>query len=214
MPHVKFICYLAAICLGLTAHAVTISINGELIKDSEGSAAPQTSLVLFLASTSDSTFNQLFPGSVGVGDLIGDELVIGRFDLSNAGTDGVLFGASTGDVPLSLNENWSADDPIALAWFPNLNSAATSITVSETYGLFTDPSGSFGASWLTPASGDVFLEFDTEDASALFADGNIPADAGIASLNVVPEPSTYAALVGICALGLALYRRRGLQPKA
>jgi hypothetical protein len=33
-------------------------------------------------------------------------------------------------------------------------------------------------------------------------------------LQAVPEPSTYAALAGVAALGLALWRRRQVRPRA
>ncbi len=69
---------------------------------------------------------------------------------------------------------------------------------------------------LPTGSGFSFTSYSTEDgpfADLNTADYNTDGRAygsafSITRLTVVPEPSTYAAIAGVCALGLAVWRRR------
>ena len=75
----------------------------------------------------------------------------------------------------------------------------------------------------TPASGATFNLFDAATFTGSFATVSLPTltagltwdtsglySAGILSVTgtAIPEPSTYAALAGLAALGLAAWRRR------
>jgi hypothetical protein len=72
-----------------------------------------------------------------------------------------------------------------------------------------------------PATGAAFNLFDAGAFSGTFASLNLPTlsgglqwdtstlyTAGVLSVSAIPEPSTYAALAGLAALGLAAWKRR------
>jgi len=78
-------------------------------------------------------------------------------------------------------------------------------TLTEQFGLFTADA----ASWTVPASNDFGIinlansDFPTS-GEALIPGSGFDGSNGL----VVPEPSTYALIAGVLALGLVAYRRR------
>lgn len=88
-------------------------------------------------------------------------------------------------------------------WFFDTNSAPSDIN-SQEYGLFTGSD----ANW-TAKGDNIFSDFNFLDVniidSAVFG-----SDLGASSISLqaVPEPSAYAALAGLLALGWVMVRRR------
>lgn len=84
--------------------------------------------------------------------------------------------------PNSLAGDVATGNPFGLLWFPS-----SSASIGDSYG-FLDPSAV-----LPPSGTDVDLS------------GTLSANA--ATFTVVPEPSTYAAIVGVLALAFVGFRR-------
>jgi len=63
-----------------------------------------------------------------------------------------------------------------------------------------------GSPFVTPALGTTTIGFDTGTNS--WEDILVGSGGSVVALEVIPEPSTYAALFGLAVLGLALVRRR------
>jgi hypothetical protein len=197
----------ALLPLGASAQ-VTFNIDAEKLKDENGTAMPLTGLVILAASTTDSIFTPptagaFFPGA--------DDIEIMRWNLQGSAFGPGIFSDSTGSQ--NPSGNWNAGDPVQLYWFPSLTTASTAPGSGTRYGTFTDSIGHDGGdAWKTPASGTPLtsLKFFTKDSSVLFPTGAgfFDPPAGNSSLTVVPEPSEYAALLGLGCLGWAMLSRK------
>ncbi|CAA6694085.1 MULTISPECIES: PEP-CTERM sorting domain-containing protein [unclassified Lentimonas] len=84
---------------------------------------------------------------------------------------------------------FSASDPFAIIWF-----ADNAANAGNDYGYLTD------AGFALPADGNTG---DFSGLAVFSGTGNFDA-----THSIVPEPSTYAALAGLCALGAVMVRRR------
>lgn len=72
-----------------------------------------------------------------------------------------------------------ANDPFYIAWFADVNSGETTLDGGDWFGLTRN------LDWVLPSDGGTFT-------------GSIPADGGLATLQVqpVPEPSSYVLMIG------------------
>lgn len=175
----------AALTLAFTwhAHALSISIDANLLKDANGNAMPTTGLVILVASTSDSTFNAPTP----LNFVSGDDVIIAKWDLSSASgggfdTPGVLSAFINTTVPVS------ASNPLQLYWYPTLNINSTAPGQDAPYGTYTDATGIDGsAKWFGSSPSDtITLRFLTSDANTTFDNtGSNPPSTGNAA-NVTP----------------------------
>jgi hypothetical protein len=115
--------------------------------------------------------------------------------------EGIGFSAvevGTGDATdVNLRLAWNAGTQMLNSYYSfdgtNYNSLATFTPVSQWTG---------GAA----ASGFFFEVFGNSNAAGAISAGSAFADSF--AVSAIPEPSTYAALAGLGALGLAIWRRR------
>ncbi len=204
----KLISTLLLAAVAPLAHGtVTINIvGGDIFGSSTSTLAPNSTLMLVVADTDQNGFTSTINAgdSAQAGSFLGgsDDLIVFKTDASGDGSEGAFSIAASG---LSLTGNWSAGDPVAIYWFPGLTSADTSLAGGSIFNYFDNPVPTgYSPSWVTPAdSGSTTLVYLTDSQG-----GSTPDADGVASLTVVPEPATYAALAGVCFLGLALLRRR------
>jgi len=103
------------------------------------------------------------------------------------GTASVAFSNEEVSNPLL-----SAGDEFYIAWFPGIAASATELTSGADYGLVR------GSDWVLAASGSV-TEGSVTGGNTIFSVGGAIA---------VPEPSTYAAILGFLAFGFVAYKRR------
>lgn len=189
---------------------VSIKFSGASLLDSSGAALADGSLVILLANVGTSTtsptgFDTLAPGTLGIGDYLngGQYQVLGRTYVEEIFTAGQFAGVAdslslaSGNFPL-LN----AGDQLAVAWFPTLIGSAHfgppdfELLAEVSYGLLTFIDNPF---WQVPADGTVL----TDDYAV------VPAGSrAFYTVSAIPEPSTYAVLLGLAVLGFTAYRRR------
>jgi hypothetical protein len=115
-------------------------------------------------------------------------------------------GSDFSDVLVRLSHDASTKD-ITFAY--SLDAGAT---YQSTF-VMNPTSAAFGGSWFAaPTDGYSFRVLarntvDTIPAATMFAD-NFSVTPGTTAMVAVPEPSTYAAIAGAAALGLAFWHRR------
>jgi len=189
-----------------SAHALTITIDAETLRDAAGGLFPVSGLVVLTAAT-EGTFLGPTPTSFGNGS----EIVISKWDLSTWGTAGALSDIAAN---LSLSGNWDPGDALRLYWYPTLTLNSTAPGLGTEYGTYTDAVGIDGsAPWITPSqSSSIGLILATTDASQLLQPGSVNPASGLASHTVtdavapVPEPGT--AGFGLACLAALAARRR------
>ena len=113
------------------------------------------------------------------------------------------------DVLVRMSHNSSTKD-ITLGY--SLDGGSTYQTTATFNPNLTGSSQGAGNWFAAPTDGYSFRilgrnSVDTIAGDLMFAD-NFSVVAGATAMSAIPEPSTYAALAGLGALGLALWRRR------
>jgi hypothetical protein len=176
MRRLRSLLVAATLALSWQASALTIEMDADLLKDANGAPMPVTGLVLLVASTNDATFNAPTPLSF----VSGDDIILGKLDLTAFGEPGVLAADQIiTSVPLS------SSNPIRLYWFPTLNINSTAPGQGTPYGTYTDAVGIDGSAPWFGASGNFTISFKflTSDSNPGYHDpGSNPPSAGIASL--------------------------------
>jgi hypothetical protein len=195
----------AALLVGVQAHATTtFQVFAADLQLDNGMLMPTSGLVLLVVDSGANGFTVPAPGaSVGLGaTLAGDDVVVGRFDLSSSGTPGLLAGDP---AVVTYGGAITTGDALQLYWFPSLTLGSASAPGGAKYGKYTDAVGIDGsAAWALPADAGATLDLYFLTASQ---GGSNPDTAGRASFTVVPEPTT-AMLVGLGLLGVLGIRRR------
>jgi hypothetical protein len=191
----------AAFILGLAcAHGQATfnygTANGVGVNDGMGNPVADNQLVLLIANESGSTgFNTLMAGSITPGGFLdGSYQILDIQGTFNFGTPGSLGN----EIQLNYTgtyQNLQAGDQLAVVWFTDVSSNSTVLTAGNIYGLYTEND----ATWQAPsANGEADLTIP----------GGQDANMTTTSLSAVPEPSTYALIVGAAALLFAAWRRR------
>jgi hypothetical protein len=123
--------------------------------------------------------------SLSTGSSIGGYEVAGSNTVTGGGSLRIVGGIGSIDVSASIG------DAFGLLVF---DSSTTETAAEDGYTIYTDPT------WVLPAGG----------ASITFneADQPLQLTAGGTASSVVPEPSAYALLVSLLALGCVMIRRR------
>ena len=100
---------------------------------------------------------------------------------------------ASGNATFSINDaGSSAGYSFALLYFNGTSGASVTTVGGEQFGFDTSED------WTIPANNAGTFGFGSEFSTVT----------GSANLTVVPEPSTFAALAGLCALGAVMVRRR------
>lgn len=196
--------------LPFTANAtVSISFGSDSLRTSAGAFAPTNTLAMLIADPDNDGFGSIAAGDINQYDTIGsNDVVVARFDFSGAGLPGVIFNDATG---IQLN-GFNSGDQLGIAWFPGLTTSDSSVSANQSYGLLTS------SLWIVPpdttSNPEQYQVISTTNQMAFSSNPvtlNVTDAQSQASLNVVPEPGTYAALAGLAVLGFVALRRR--QPR-
>lgn len=181
---------IAGLLLTSVAANASITLSGTSIVSTEISGYTTG---LYVASNSSSfdaaLFSSLAAGtSFAAGTDLSGYTVLGSTSVFAAGPNGVIFGGITYDLGGSV----ATGNEIGILAF---NSSTTSAAPGDSFLVFADgydvPSDGANLSWTgtgAPAGGITSVGSGTV---------------------AVPEPSAFATLAGLCALGFVMLRRRG-----
>lgn len=183
-----------------TQAGVTLSLTiGELDKF-DNTPLADGSLLQLIISTADGTFSTPTPGSF----VSGDDFIVKSFALDSSSTG--VAGAFSTVISFDLGVNGiTAGDQILLRWF-DLPSNTVTASAGSRYGQirFESSTSDGSSAWVVPSDGaTIDLVFLTAKAG-----GNSSDSLGVASAVVIPEPSTYAFILGGLTLGVVALRRR------
>lgn len=182
-----------------SAQTVTIVFYIGILSNGAGTPVADNSLVQLIASP-DSTFAApTTTAFTGGNDVL----------FYTGGVDSSTVANTAGGTQISITGLDLAIYPIAgykvaLRWYPTLTVASSTPGAGTAYGQFdynSDPS------WVVPAANGS----DTLYMLTTTAGGSLPDTTGRATQTTpaaIPEPSTYAALAGLAALGAAIWRKR------
>lgn len=198
----KIIFVLAVAALAVVGRAQTIAMDFGLgvLADANGAAISDNKLVQIIAS-SDATFGAPTESSF----VSGNDVVLfsGLLD-GSAG-----LGPDTGTTSISITVSAAyATNYLMVRWFPTITSLQALPGNSTAYGQFGYANDN---SWVAPSAGNTLAYNFFTVSTGL---GALSDALGYATLSTppaaVPEPTTYAAILGVFALGIIAYRRRQL----
>lgn len=145
------------ICVGSLAFAgavhgaVGINVSAGVLTSSAGTPISSGLVILAIDTNGDGfqlpTATDFLPGT--------DDLEVFRWDFSDGG--GTIPGEFNAIAAIADYDeaNWTAGDPLALFWYPSLDTG-DSVPGSVDFGVFADPSNaSTGNPWVMPADGKL-----------------------------------------------------------
>lgn len=177
-----------------------VQISGTAINpalENDGSTVSGDQLVLFVVDRDNNGFggvtsaDDLNQGTI----LNNDDYILARGSTTSFGPTSGFAGFSSFSFTLGDNDIQGGDE-FAVYFFDNTASTATAAT-DGFYALATD------GTWQLPTNNSATFDFNANADSDSFQQLS-----GVQAVNPVPEPSTFAALAGILALGFAMVRRR------
>jgi hypothetical protein len=195
---------------GASAQAsISFVVNADQLLNVGNIVIPNGSAVFIVAATSGTfatppagTYTQGSSWTVG-GDT--DLVIYAVGSITESGEQGVVDTTPT----LSLGNGWSVGDELALYWFPTITYSAggTVLTGGASFGTFNSSSvGDDAPAWITPPNGSsAYGLYYLTPGGNLLGPGNDVGTFG--TVTGVPEPSTFALIGGVLALGAVLRRR-------
>lgn len=213
--------YFPLVTIGSTATTITLNFTTGAM----GSTAGNLRIALvdsrangFRATDGFSSTDASYNGDVGYGVFSGSSTV-GGGNTTNLSLNAYERTTTTSTDLLGTAGNWTslasssgmtgyfqANTSYALSFTLSYDASTLSMTTAITGGNFSN------ASFLTTDSTSPTVNFDAlalrfGSGSNQFANVNLTSFT-VSQVSAVPEPSTYAALVGAASLGLVILRRR------
>lgn len=216
---------------------VSFDLQLELLRDSGGNASPLSTLFLLIADTDGDGIDPLAGANIGSGlssqlgsnvffdgssgGLGVDDRILWRSDLGQGSkpldpgvlginiTDGSFTPLSTGTGSAG---DWEVGDRLWAVWLPELSIVSTTLVDGTSFGKFSPSNDvsmlSGGNTWVTPVNGNTTHLLYGFDSGA----GKLgPINTNLADFQAtmtVPEPSTYALLLGAFGLVFVYFKKR------
>ncbi len=219
MSKSKLIVGLVAVGLAVSAQAAVSITGGQIapLRNSSGNIISAGTLGLLVIDQSSNGLLNAANTVLSANSFIGggtDDLIVSTYlatDISGSGDIGFDFSGAT----INVTGNTSAGDALYFVWFPTLTASAVGTTVGGgvSYGAFTSAvkDASSDIAWVVAPDGQNVAIYAI--SGALGGDPALTNSQATASLTttggvVIPEPSSFAALAGLAAVGMAASRRR------
>lgn len=180
---------IAGLLLSALAANASVTLSGtSLFSNALTGNATGVYVVSDSSSFTESLMNGLVAGiTFTQGTAIGNYTVIGTGNINAAGPTASALDTS-GGINYNLAGNIAQGNEIGILVF---NTSTTSTVGGDAYDIYTND-------WFVPADG----------ANGSLTGGGPFQGAAFGSSTVVPEPSSYALLGGLLALGCVMLRRR------
>jgi hypothetical protein len=185
--------------------AITINMDAIDVLDDLSVLAPQGTVGLMIVDKlGDGIGNgpELAGGSIAVGAFFAgaDNEIVGNITIAGSSAqDGYLAFASSFTIPGGV----SGASRFAVVWLPYQALDQTTLQAGW-YGWYSDAAGTHDAAWVVPSDGSTI----NYNMTTVSQGGTVPNASGVASHEIIPEPST-VTLVGLGLLGMVgLIRRR------
>ena len=180
----------------VTSHAVTISgTAAQGLLGQDGASLANGQRAILVVDTTGNGFSSISLGddlSAG-GTFGGDDYILASVTTQDPGFASI---ASFTSFSFNLGENGvAASQGFGLYVFEGTTGTTAA---AGFYGIGTD------ATWTIPTANGETWDFN----AAADSDSFLQLSSLQTSVSVVPEPSTFAALAGLCALGVVMVRRR------
>ena len=177
---------IAGLLLSAVAANASVTMSGAALLNSDVTGY---STGVFVSSSSgafdENIVDSLVAGiSLTAGTAIGDYTILGTGSVNAAGANTVVMAG----VTYNLGGNVATGNEIGVLVFQN---STTSTIGGDAYSIYTND-------WLAPADG----------ANSPLTGAGPYTGAAFGTSTVVPEPSAYALLGGLLALGCVMLRRR------
>lgn len=196
---------LAAIAVSaVSVSSATVSFSSSAFSNAPGISTGDVA-VLLIAESASADFSQLnliagtsITQSASYGDLF--TVALGTSKTAIGTTTVLVSGAFNG---ISLTNGVDAGDKFAFVVFRN-STSTSNVLEGDTYTIWTDPT------WVIPADGSN-LQFQAAPTGLNFKQMTSTSSAAFTktvATTAVPEPSSFAAFVGLAAVGFASTRRR------
>lgn len=181
----------AALIISAASASAAITLGGTSIRDGIGVSAGDTGVLLVSTLGDDfSSLSLLKPDlDLSIGSSFDGFQVVGNSQVS------LVFGStalSFGDDSFELGGGVDVGDQFGILVF---DASSDKSSVGDSFSLFR------GGDWTIPVDGIY-----TFGSDFVQIDGASPILRG--AVTAIPEPSTYAAIAGLLALGFVAYRRR------
>lgn len=190
----SLICALISSASLSVAASVTLNFEGGLLYGADTSAPLADGALVYAVAVS--------PGASLSGPIDGAFVSAADVFLGQWGVNSAVAGLGSFSESLSNLEiagDLSAGMGVWLVWFPDLQVSGGSPSLGLSYGVY------HGSSWLIPESGTAGFYLETEAIGGSLADAGFVANRVVSA---VPEPSAFAVLAGLGALGFTTLRRR------
>jgi hypothetical protein len=178
------------------------------ILDENGNLAPVNTVGLWVVDTTGAGF--ALPTSISSGSSIAVGQYFNGGNLQIVDVEDILTTtAQPGYDSLTFNGTYgvgniaATGEKFGIIWLPEQTIENTTLAAGYA-GIFSDGVGTYSAAWVLPADG-ANLGYDMTTVSEL---GGVPDADGLASIMIVPEPSSLALVVVGLLGAVGMIRRR------
>ncbi|MGJ8638867.1 MAG: PEP-CTERM sorting domain-containing protein [Opitutaceae bacterium] len=190
----KKITTISLLLAGSVVSSYGVTLSGTAAINATNFAAGNSSFVIVDTAGDGLDFSTTSVGAVlSAGAFFGNDYIASYNDVVSAFGAITINGAGIIDIE-SVSNNVDAGDTFFIVAFGSQSGDNITVQAGDTFDILA------GGNWQLPSANGATLDYNAGIAQIDGANGS--------AFTVVPEPSSYAALAGVLALGCVVARRR------